>query len=200
MTTSRSDIAFFDFDGTVTSKDSLFDFVRFAVGSRRFYLGLVVLSPILTAFKLHVISSQRTKERFMSHFFANCSDSEFRLVAEKYSVERIDRITRPDALDRIAWHQAQGHEVVIVSASMEDWLAKWCEKLHLGLIATRMEEKNGKLTGKFATKNCSGVEKVNRIKERYELSEYDRVFAYGNSRGDRQMLEMSNRPYFRCFS
>lgn len=199
MKTSGTDIAFFDFDGTVTSKDSLFDFVRYAVGNRRFYLGLVLLSPTLAAFKLHVISSQRTKERFMSHFFADSSAAEFRAVADKYSTECIDRITRQEALERIAWHQDQGHEVVIVSASMEDWLAKWCENMQLGLIATRMEKKEGKLTGKFAGNNCSGVEKVNRIKGRFELGDYNCVFAYGDSRGDRQLLEMSDRPYYRNF-
>lgn len=200
MTKSKPAIAFFDFDGTITSKDSLFDFVKYAVGKRRFYAGMLSLSPMLAAHKLHVISSHAAKERFMSHFFADWDESEFRDVADRYSLERIDRIARPAALRRIAWHQSQGHEVVVVSASLEDWLKKWCVGRGVGLIATRMEARDGRLTGKFATRNCSGAEKASRIRERYDLAGYQSIFAYGDSPGDKHMLQLSSRPHYRAFS
>ena len=80
-------------------------------------------------------------------------------------------------MKKIIWHQEQGHKVVVVSASMECWLKKWCEKYSIDLIATRLEIQDGKLTGKFATKNCYGPEKANRIKEVYDLSQFDYIYA-----------------------
>ena len=61
------------------------------------------------------------------------------------------------------------------------------------------EIKNGKLTGKFSTKNCFGIEKVNRIKEKYNLSEYNVIYAYGNSSGDKEMLSIANEKYYKRF-
>ena len=76
---------------------------------------------------------------------------------------------------------------------------KWCAKYNLDLIATRLEIQDGKLTGKFATKNCYGMEKVKRIKDAYDLGQYDFVYAYGDSRGDKEMLSIANESYFKHF-
>ena len=71
---------------------------------------------------------------------------------------------------------------------------------NLELIATRLEIKNNKLTGKFASKNCYGMEKVNRIKKNYNLDNYEVVYAYGDSMGDHQMLDLADIKYYRTFN
>jgi HAD superfamily phosphoserine phosphatase-like hydrolase len=102
-------------------------------------------------------------------------------------------------MEKIRWHQAQGDKVVIVTASMEAWLKKWCEHHGVDLVATQLEVQAGKITGRFATKNCYGMEKVNRIKERYNLPEFGLVYAYGDSRGDKEMLELAAVRHYRVF-
>ncbi len=192
-------LAFFDFDGTITTKDSLADFIRFAAGRFHFYKGLLLLSPMLLSYKLGVIPNTDAKERLISHFFKGWDAAEFQKVADDYSKNRLDKIVLPQALEKISWHQRQGHKVVIVSASMDSWLMAWCRKYRLDLISTRLEIKNRKLTGKFATKNCHGMEKVKRIKREFNLSEFDTIYAYGNSRGDKEMLAIATQPHYRPF-
>ena len=62
-------ISFFDFDGTVTTKDSLVDFIQYTVGKLSYYMGLFTLSPMLTAYTLKLIPNHIAKEKLMSHFF-----------------------------------------------------------------------------------------------------------------------------------
>lgn len=102
-------------------------------------------------------------------------------------------------MERVRWHQNEGHDVVIVSASMAEWLQPWCDQNSIVLISTRLEVKEGRLTGRFATKNCYGPEKANRVKAAYDLSRYDHIFAYGDSRGDRELLALADEPFYKPF-
>ena len=192
-------ISFFDFDGTITTDDSLVKFIRFAVGNTKLIWGMTLLSPMLTAYKLKFIPNYKAKQYMLSYFFKGISEEKFMQVANEYSLKHIDTIVRPKAMEKIAWHKDQGHTVVVVSASIECWLKPWCDKNNIDLIATRLEIEDGKLTGKFATKNCYGIEKVNRIKEKYNLAEYSIIYAYGDSSGDKEMLSIANERHYKHF-
>ncbi|MBE0499614.1 MAG: HAD family hydrolase [Campylobacterales bacterium] len=194
-----STIAFFDFDGTITKDDSLLKFIRFVVGDGRFVFGLVVLSPVLVAYKLKLIPNYKAKQKMLSWFFKGMRKKVFLKVANEYSLVHIDKILRPKAMEKIAWHKAQGHQVVIVSASIDCWLRPWCEKNGLELIATKLEIKDDEITGKLLTKNCYGIEKANRIREQYDLARYNYIYAYGDSRGDREMLELADEKFYKIF-
>jgi phosphoserine phosphatase len=67
------------------------------------------------------------------------------------------------------------------------------------LISTELEVIDGRLTGKFSTLNCNGKEKVKRIKEKYNLLEYDEIHVFGNSKGDFPMLELGTHKYYKFF-
>ena len=190
-------LALFDFDGTISYKDSMLDFIQYAVGKPSFYWGLLLLSPMLAAYKLKLIPNDIAKEKLITHFFAGWHYSQFNEVASNYSRERIKKIIRPNMLEKIRWHQQQKHDVVVVSASMESWLKYWCKEQGIDLIATQLEIIDGKITGKFAGKNCHGVEKVNRIKQQYSLSAYKTIYAYGDSSGDKAMLAIADIPYYK---
>ena len=196
---NKRNIALFDFDGTITTDDSLLKFIRFVVGDRRFLLGLVVLSPMLVLYKLKLIPNYKAKQYMLSWFFKGISKDTFLKVANEYSLVHIDKIVRPKAIEKINWHKNQGHKVVVVSASIEFWLRPWCEKNGLELIATKLEIKDDIVTGKLLTKNCYGIEKVNRIKELYNLEKYDYIYAYGDSSGDKQMLELAHEKFYKPF-
>ncbi len=192
-------IAFFDFDGTITKDDSLLKFIRFVVGDRRFLIGLVVLSPMLVLYKLKLIPNYKAKQYMLSWFFKGMRKVDFFEVTKKYSLTHIDKIVRLKAIERINWHKNQGHKVVVVSASIECWLRPWCEKNGLELLATKLEIKDDIVTGKLLSKNCYGVEKVNRIKELYDLENFDYIYAYGDSSGDKQMLELAHEKFYKPF-
>ena len=192
-------IALFDFDGTITTSDSLVGFLQYAVGKPSYYMGLLKLSPILAAYILKIIPNYKAKELLISHFFKGWNINTFQKLADKYSFEKINKILRLKAIEKIAWHKDQGHKIVIVSASMEYWLKSWCQKNGVELIATKLEVIEDKLTGRFATKNCHGIEKVNRIKEAYDLSKYDYIFVYGDSRGDKELLALADESFYKPF-
>lgn len=192
-------LAIFDFDGTITTKDTLAEFIKFAVGKSTYYLGLFSLSPMLTAYKLKLIRNDIAKEKLITHFFKGWDADKFQKIANQYSCEQIDKITRPKAIEQIRWHQQQGHKVVIVSASMECWLKAWCEKNHIDLISTCLEINDNKLTGVFFGKNCYGIEKANRVKDAYDLSQYDHIYAYGDSRGDKELLALAHESFYKPF-
>jgi HAD superfamily hydrolase (TIGR01490 family) len=194
-----SKLALFDFDGTITTDDSLLKFIRFVVGDGRFVFGLVVLSPILVAYKLKLIPNYKAKQYMLSWFFKGMRKEAFFKVANEYSLVHIDKILRPKAIEKINWHKNQGHKVVVVSASIECWLRPWCEKNGLELIATKLEIKDDIVTGKLLSKNCYGVEKINRIKEIYNLKDFEYIYSYGDSIGDKEMLSIANESFYKPF-
>ena len=192
-------LALFDFDGTITTKDSLVDFIQYATGKSTYYVGLLKLSPMLTAYTLKLIPNHIAKEKLIAHFFKGWDTNRFQKLAKQYSSEQIDKITRAKAIEKIKWHQEQGHKVVMVSASMECWLEAWCDMQNIELISTQLEMRDNKLTGKFAAKNCYGIEKANRVKKAYNLSDYDYVYAYGDSHGDKELLALADESFYKPF-
>ena len=192
-------LALFDFDGTITTDDSLTRFISFVVGDARLIIGMLLLSPILLSYKLKLTPNHKAKQIVLSYFFKGMEESSFRRIARQYSLEQIDKIVRPEALERIKWHKRQGHKVVVVSASIECWLKPWCDKNDLDLIATKLEFRDGAATGRFLTKNCHGMEKVNRIKAAYDPDDYESIHAYGDSAGDKEMLAIATNRYYKYF-
>lgn len=194
-----TNITFFDFDGTITTDDSLIKFIRFVVGDMKTLWGMTVLSPMLITYKLKFIPNYKAKEMMLSYFFKGMDEQQFKKVAEEYSLKHVDTIIRQKAMETIAWHKEQGHTIVVVSASIECWLKPWCDKNDLKLIATKIEMKDGMVTGKLLTKNCYGIEKTNRVKEAYNLRDYDYIYAYGDSRGDKELLELADESFYKPF-
>jgi len=192
-------LALFDFDGTITNKDSLEEFIKFARGASRYYMGLLYLTPMLTLYKLKIIPNYRAKEILMAHFFKGMPQSDFEALGEKYSLNEIDKIVRPKALQAIKKHQKNRDAVTIVSASMHSWLKAWCEKHKITLIATELEFENGLVTGRFKTKNCYGIEKANRVKALYNLKIFKTIYAYGDSTGDKELLALAHKSFYKPF-
>ena len=192
-------LALFDFDGTITTKDSMVEFILYAVGKKAYYLGLLKLSPMLVAYKLKLYPNHKAKERFLAYFFKEMRIKEFQELVTAYGESEIGKIVRDKAIEKIAWHKAQGDEVVVVSASMECWLKSWCDKKNIKLIATKLEILDGRFTGKFATKNCYGQEKVNRLRACYRMEDYSHIYAYGDSKGDREILALADESFYKPF-
>lgn len=192
-------IAFFDFDGTITCKDTLFEIIKYQKGKRALYLGLVKLSPWLIAMKLRIISNAATKEKMLSFFFKDISLQDFQRKCDSFIAKELPRLIRPEALREINKHKRNNTTVVIVTASAENWTAGWCRQNNISCIATKLEIKDGRITGKIDGKNCNGIEKVNRIKAHYRLDAYNTVLAYGDTKGDKPMLSLAAFAYYKPF-
>jgi HAD superfamily hydrolase (TIGR01490 family) len=192
-------IAFFDFDGTITQKDTLLEFIKYSKGELGFYFGFLINSPYLIAYKLKIISNQKAKEKVLRFFFRRTPLEQFQQQCNDFTENKLPDLIRPKATEEIKKLQSIGAELVIVSASPQNWIAAWAESLQLKLIATRLEIRNQKITGKIEGLNCHGEEKVRRIKELYSLADYDEIYTYGDSKGDRPMLQLGTASFFRPF-
>ncbi|WP_343690682.1 HAD family hydrolase [Chitinophaga sp.] len=195
----KPSIAFFDFDGTITTKDTLFEIIRYHKGSGALYAGMTLLSPALVAFRLKLISTQRMKEMVFRFFFGGMRVEAFRDKCAEFCTERLPGLVKENALQAIRHHLAQGHQVAVVTASAEDWVKPWCSSLGIVCIGTQLEVRNTLITGKIHGLNCNGPEKVERIKQAFDLNGYDDIYAYGDTSGDRPMLAIAKYGYFQKF-
>lgn len=195
---SRS-IAFFDFDGTISKRDSLWLFLKFYFGSPKLYFKLIPFLPKFLAYKLGIVGGSEAKEKLFSILFSQVNYSYFEGQCKDFALSHLIQDLKQEALEKISWHQQRGDQLVLVSASIEPYLKFVAEELKLDLIATKIEVIDGRISGNFDGKNCSGQEKVARIEQKYTLSEYDEIYAYGDSAGDKEMLALADRAFYKLF-
>ena len=192
-------VAAFDFDGTLTTKDTLLDFLTFCFGFKKLFIGFLLLSPALLLYKLKLTSNEKAKERVFRYFFKGMKRLRWEQLCWNYQYQ-IDKIINPKGVEKLEWHIERGDLVVIVSASIENWITPWANKNKVhAVIGTRIEIIDEVITGSFKSKNCYGIEKANRLKsELSNLTEYQ-LYAYGDTKGDRELLEMADYKFYRCF-
>ena len=192
-------IAFFDFDGTITTKDSLLEVIRYHKGDFLFYAGFILNMPFLVAYKLKLIRNSTAKQIVLRFFFSGTSLSSFQKKCEGFQLEKLPFLIRPKAITEIKKLQELHAEVVVISASAKNWLQHWADGIGVKLICTNLEIKNEKLTGRIDGENCHGEEKVRRIKAAYDLSMYDEIYCYGDTPGDKPMLSLATFSFYKPF-
>ena len=192
-------IAFFDFDGTITTKDSLLEFIKYVKGDTAFYFGFFLHLPVLILYKLQIVPNQRAKEIILRYFFGKMNSEIFTNHCEQFIKDKLPSLLRPKALHEIKKLKDGGAEVVIVSASPENWLKSWCDSAGVKCLATKLIVAENKITGRIDGKNCHGAEKVNRIKASFKLEDFSSIYAYGDTRGDRHMLSLAHIRFYKPF-
>ena len=186
-------VVVFDFDGTLTTKDTLLEFIKFACGKRRFFAGFLLYSPLLVLMKLRLYANWKAKEKIFTYLFKGMDYEAFKSLGMAFSGV-VETIKRDETVAEIKKHITEGHDVYVISASIEDWVRPWCEKYKVKeVLGTKIEvDKNGKVTGKFLTKNCYGQEKINRLlREEPNRNDYS-LIAYGDSRGDKEIISFAD--------
>ena len=195
-------VAAFDFDGTITTKDTLPQFIKHCFGNSRFFFGMFMLSPILLLFKLKVIRNDLAKQILFSYYFKGMKKQKFLLHCDSFK-DKIDGILSPNALEKIDFHYSENHYLVIVSASIEDWIKPWVQKNNKFdyVIGTKIAfDSNNKITGRFLSKNCYGKQKAVRLKEHITDIAHKTLFAYGDSTGDKELLSMADFSFYQKFT
>lgn len=196
---SGKKIAFFDFDGTITTKDTLLEIIKFQKGRTSFYFGFILHAPWLIAYKLNWLSNNLAKQKILTYFFAGMNEQVFQEKCDLFAEKIIPGIVRPGALSEINVLRSRDFEIVVVSASAGNWIRKWSESLSLELIATKLEVKNGLITGKIEGENNHGVQKAANIHEHWNLNEYEEIYAFGDSSGDKHMMDLATKSFYKPF-
>lgn len=186
-------IAVFDFDGTITRKDTLLEFIRFSKGKWTFLKGFAIYSPLLIAYKLGLYPNWKVKQKIFAYFFKGMKYNDFCMYGDKFK-SVVNSILNEEQIKRLRNHINKGDSVYVISASIEEWVSPWCHAFGIeNVLGTKIEVLNGIVTGKFITKNCYGKEKVNRLLEKEPERETYYLYAYGDSAGDKEMLEFADK-------
>ena len=192
-------LVLFDFDGTLTERDSMFAFISFVSGQGGLIQSLILLSPYLILTKLGLYSAEKAKKKLLARHFKGMTREFLTQKAQRFCFTILPTIFNEDALAKLAFHRSKGHVVYVVSASLDLWLMPWLDSQGLQGICTEALWENDVFTGEFATPNCNGPEKARRIQAALDLKEYERVFAYGDSKGDREMMAIADKAFYKSF-
>ena len=186
----------FDFDGTITDRDTLIGFIASVFGTTRMLLGFAANLPWLLLMRLGLYDNGKTKQRVFSHFFSGMDLVTFNRHCKAYA-EQNRHIIRPEMLRLLQTLDKEKTDMVVVSASITNWVAPFFHGLNIKVIGTEAETAAGSLTGRFATPNCYGSEKVTRLSAFFPERDTYNLVAYGDSRGDRELLEYADVSYFK---
>lgn len=192
-------IAAFDFDGTLTYSDTLLPFIFFCHGKKTAAWKLAKLAPRLALDVLQGANRQVMKERLLTAFFKDQPIETLKQQAEAFAAQVLPKHLKPEAMRRLRWHQQQGHRCILVSASVDLYLKPWVQQEGFDdLICSRLELDNrGRVTGKLCGSNCRAAEKVRRLLEVLGPKEKYVLYAYGDSRGDAEMLAFADYPFLK---
>lgn len=188
----------FDFDGTLTTHDTMMSFARYVFGTLRLTLTLTLISPLLVLMKLRLYPNWKAKQAFFSLLFKGMAVEKYHSLCKDFA-DAHRHVLRPQGLQAISKALDEHADVVIVSASMVDWVRPFFIDMRVKVIGTEAETKNGILTGRLATANCYGSEKVRRLTALYPDRTAYTLTAYGDSRGDRELLAFADEAHYKPF-
>src|SRR5262245_7958498 len=139
-----------DFDGTLTRKDTLLEFIRYYRGDLRYFAGMILLSPLLIALKLKLMANDRVKQNVLTYFFKGEPSEKFNERCRAFASAVIPRLVRSSAHELLNRERNGGAEIVVVSASPENWVKPWCDANAIACLATRLEIVDRQISGKIS--------------------------------------------------
>ena len=196
----------FDFDGTLTTRDTLIAFIRYAKGTGAFVLGFLRHAHLLVLMKLGLYPNWKAKQNVFSYFFKGMSLEDFDDLCQRFAADN-RQLLRPEGVRTLEQARADGADIVIVSASIDNWVKPFftspdglADNLpKITVLGTQIEIADRKLTGRFLTKNCYGPEKVNRILAQFPNRGEYTLIAFGDSRGDKELLAFADEAHYKPF-
>lgn len=191
-----ANLALFDFDGTITRRELFPDFIRSAISRRRWFWGRLALSPWVIGYQLGLVSGITTRAAIVRLAFSGVPRSEVAAKALAFAEHMIPNELRDQAMARIDWHRCRGDEIVVVSGALDLYLAPWCDQQNLKLICSALAHQNGVLTGRYQGRQCVAEEKADRVRQAYDLFRFERIYAYGDTQEDRQLLNLAHEAWF----
>lgn len=190
----------FDFDGTLTKKDTFLAFIEYAKGYGKTFWGFFLFSPILILMKLRLFPNWKAKQMVFSWFFKGMNINEFNQICHEFA-DRNQCIIRTEGWDTIRKALANGEQVIIITASIENWVKPFFKEFgnQIKVEGTKIDVRINQITGQFLTQNCYGVEKTKRLKEVFPYRQAYELIAFGDSDGDRYLLNEADESHYKPF-
>ena len=202
LTTERPVLAVFDFDGTLTTADSLGAFLHRQLGTTGWAWALLRQSPTLLAYVLRLVPNHQAKASLLQQTLQGASQASLDRATERLVQEWLPRHLNTWAMDELQSHQQAGHTCVLLSASLDIYLSAVAKALEIPhLICTGLEVRAGQCTGRMSTPNCHGDEKWRRLQAWFVQQGRPResweLHAYGDTRGDLAVLKQADQAWLR---
>jgi len=183
-----------DFDGTLTTSDTLIEFILYAKGRLKCLTGFILFSPLIVLMKMKLYPNGRVKERLFAHFFRGMRIERFESLGRDFATDS-RHLLRSGGLQMVDQADNDGTEVIIVTASIRQWVQPFFPRMRV--LATEIEVIDGVITGRFSTPNCYGSEKVHRLRKAIVDREQCHIVAYGDSSGDRAMMQYADESHYK---
>lgn len=196
-TASMPRLVLFDFDGTLTTVETFPLFVRCAAPQWRVRFGGLVLAPLVLAFRAGWVSGVVVRAAIVRLAFSGMARDHFEALARTFASEQFPALMRPDVLATLRAHRAAGDRVVVVSGNFEALLRPWCETEGVEWLASALECREGRLTGRYDGPQCAGEAKVERIRALVGEWPRDGIEAHGDTVEDLPMLAMAATATYR---
>ena len=148
------DLALFDFDGTITDRETMPDFMYRAVRPRRLLLGKILLLPWMIGYKVGIVPGTSIRAAICLFGFWRVPATEVEAHGRKFAEQFLPTRLREEAMARIAWHKSRGDTVVVVSGGLNVYLAPWCKAQEDELVCSCLEQRHGRLTGRYRGRQC----------------------------------------------
>ena len=194
-TAHKPNLALFDFDGTITEREMFSVFMRFSAPTYRKWLGNVIVMPFYLLYRRGLLSPITLRKLSAFLGLAGRRYTDVDKSGCRFSDEIIPKYLRGNAMAQIRMHQENGDVIVVVSASLDVYLSHWCKQHNLLLLCNQVEIKKGRATGAFSHADCSNQEKVNKVKQQFDLNDFDTIYAYGDTDEDLAMLSIADEKY-----
>lgn len=188
----------FDFDGTLTYKDTMFMYLKF-YDPTKFRLQFLKHVPLFVLLKLRLAETEKVKKSFIGSILKGQTQEKIEKKSRQFFEAHYPKVVRENALDFIKNIDHENTQSLLVTASLDIWAKPFADAFNMKLLATQAEFKNGVFTGNFIGKNCNGNEKLARIQTEIRDKKYDKIIAFGDTSGDKPMLKWANEGHYQFF-
>lgn len=188
----------FDFDGTLTYKDTMFLYLKYydAAKFRKQFLKHI---PLFILLKLKLADAEMVKKSFIASILKGQTRKSIEQKSQHFFERYYPEIFRNTALEFIDSIDRASTESFLVTASLDIWVKPFADELKLELLSTKAEFVNNIFTGNFIGKNCNGKEKVHRIQVAITGKKFDKLIAFGDTSGDLPMMDFADESHYEFF-
>ncbi|MCW8398017.1 HAD-IB family hydrolase [Legionella sp. PATHC038] len=192
-------VAIFDFDGTITYKNTTIPFLRF-IEEKHFFWKFLPKVPHALAYKLHLIDVDGLNNIIATHFLKDLSQEFLYQSGENFVDSILPQLIKDSAIQRLKWHKERGHHCILATSAYNLYVDYWGKQNGFDhIVSTQIDfDPQGKATGKLRGKSCNGQEKLRRVLEC--INNPKTLYAYGDSNGDKEILNYATHPYYRRFN
>ncbi len=188
-------LAIFDFDGTLTTRDTTLLFVFYVTGKIK---GTWIFVTNIIQLSLAILEMQdwvSVKEKIFKQAFTNRTALEIEAKGNEFGKKIVPKILNDNVYKEMKQLQRGGYEIVLLSASCRVWLQQWCKDEGIELVCTELIVESDRYTGKISGKNCYGKQKVDALQSVYYLQSTVSIIAYGNHKSDLYYMRLAQQAF-----